>query len=184
MNEIIQTGIESDQLANGMRFAQLVAKSTLAPTAFRGKPEDILIAIMMGHEVGLKPMQSLQNIAVINGRPSLWGDAMLALVQAHPKFEYIKEEDDGVQATCIIKRKNADPHTVTFSMDDAQNAAGHGTMKLHLNRPGPNLVGPTGVNQNAAVDMREIRIPPLHAELEVVVQFPRTQIPRWLPRAD
>jgi len=113
-----------------LRFASMVAKSDLAPKDFKNKPESVLIAMQMGYEAGLNPMQSIQNIAVINGRPCLWGDALLALVQNHPKFEYIKESDDGHTATCIVKRKGSEEHVVTFSMDDAQQAN-------LLGKPGP-----------------------------------------------
>ena len=32
-------------------------------------------------EIGLAPLQAMQSIAVINGRATLWGDALVALVQ-------------------------------------------------------------------------------------------------------
>ena len=41
-----------------------------------------MIAIMHGLEVGLSPLSALQRIAVINGRPTIWGDGALALVKA------------------------------------------------------------------------------------------------------
>jgi hypothetical protein len=62
------------------QFAAMAARSSMVPQAYRGKPEDIMLAVQMGSEVGLAPMQALQNIAVINGRPSIYGDAALALV--------------------------------------------------------------------------------------------------------
>jgi hypothetical protein len=68
-------------------------------------------------------MQAIQNIAVINGRPSIWGDAMLALVQSHKDFEYITEDNPtGDEAVCIIKRRGATEHMVKFSIDDATKA--------------------------------------------------------------
>jgi hypothetical protein len=67
-------------------------------------------------------MQSIQNIAVINGRPSVWGDALLALCQSHPAFEDIQETDDGDTATCVIKRRGRSPVSRSFSMDDAKRA--------------------------------------------------------------
>jgi hypothetical protein len=65
----------------------------------------------------------MQNIAVINGRPSLWGDALLALCKASPVCEYILEECDGQVAVCTAKRRG-DPAPVVreFSMEDAKRA--------------------------------------------------------------
>ena len=82
-------------------YAELIAKSSFCPTAMKGKAGDVLIAIQMGGEVGLSPVQSLQNIAVINGKPSIYGDAAMALVQAHPACEDVVEDfqEDTMTAT-------------------------------------------------------------------------------------
>jgi hypothetical protein len=105
-----------------MKLAELVARSDLAPKDYKGKPGNVFVAMQMGHELGLSPMQSIQNIAVINGRPSVWGDALLALCQGHASFEDIQETDDGTTATCVIKRRGRSPVSRSFSMDDAKRA--------------------------------------------------------------
>jgi hypothetical protein len=112
---------------DAMRFAKLVAGSDFAPKDFRGKPEACMLAVQHGSEVGLSPMQSLQSIAVINGRPTIWGDAALALVQASPVCEYVREytegEGDGLVAVCEAKRRGYPaPTVVRFSMADAKRA--------------------------------------------------------------
>lgn len=104
------------------KFCEIVTSSGLAPKGFEKKPNDAFIAIQWGAEVGLKPLQALQNIAVINGRPSLWGDAVIALVRASPLCEYIRESDDGNTATCRAKRRGNEEEVRTFSMEDAKTA--------------------------------------------------------------
>ena len=113
--------LEIRTLADVMELAERLAKSELVPKEYRGKPENILVAVQMGAEVGLKTMQALQSIAVINGRPSLWGDAGLAIVMAHPDFEWIKEADDLEKqvASCTIKRRGLEPVLRTFSQAEA-----------------------------------------------------------------
>ena len=74
-------------LDEAMKFSEMIANSDICPKDFHGKAGNVLVAIQMGLELGLPPMQALQNIAVINGRPSIWGDALPALAQAHPHFE-------------------------------------------------------------------------------------------------
>lgn len=104
-----------------LKMAKMLAQSDIVPKDFKGKEGNIFVAIQWGTEVGLPPLQALQNIAVINGRPSLWGDAVLALVKSSGLLEYIQETDDGNTATCVIKRKGEPyAHTATFSMEDAQ----------------------------------------------------------------
>jgi hypothetical protein len=112
---------------DAFRFSQMVAKSEFAPKDFKGKPESCLLAIQHGSEVGLSPMQSLQSIAVINGRPTIWGDAALALVQSSPVCEYVKEfvegQGDSLTAVCEAKRRGYPaPTTSRFSMADAKRA--------------------------------------------------------------
>ena len=109
-------------LDEAMRFADMLAGSSIVPKDYIGKPGNCLVAIQWGMELGLQPMQAMQSIAVINGRPSLWGDAMLALVKAHPAFEWIKEECDGSVATCTIKRRGEPEVVQSFSLEEAKRA--------------------------------------------------------------
>jgi hypothetical protein len=110
------------------KIAERIATSALCPTAFRGKAADVLIAMMMGAEVGLSPMQAIQNIAVINARPSLWGDAMLALIMVHLHYGNHKEwmdgniKDESAEAHCTITRKGHNPVTRSFSVAQARKA--------------------------------------------------------------
>ena len=106
-----------------LTFSNYLADSDLVPKDFKGKPGNCLIAVQWGAELGLKPMQAMQNLAIINGRPSLWGDAVLALVRASSLCEYVMETDDGHTATCRVKRRGDPAEQIrTFSMDDAQAA--------------------------------------------------------------
>ena len=120
-------GLALASFDDAFRFSQMVSKSEFAPKDFRGKPESCMLAIQAGSEVGLSPMQSLQSIAVINGRPTIWGDAAMALVQSSPVCEYIKEyvegDGDALVAVCEAKRKGyPSPTVVRFSVADAKKA--------------------------------------------------------------
>jgi hypothetical protein len=121
------TGLALQTFEDAFRFSKLVANSEFSPKDFRGKPESCLLAIQHGAEVGLSPMQSLQSIAVINGRPCVWGDAALALVQSAAVCDFVYEtvdgEGDSQTATCQAKRKGYERPTVsTFSVADAKRA--------------------------------------------------------------
>lgn len=109
-----------------MQFGAMASKSKMVPPSFHGKPEDIVLAIQMGSELGLAPMQALQGIAVINGRPSVWGDALIGLCRASPACEDIAEriegEGDQRKAFCVAKRRGASPVTGVFSVADAKKA--------------------------------------------------------------
>ena len=111
-------------LEDALKVSEIIARSSFCPKQFAGKPGDVLVCMQMGMELGLKPLQSLQNIAVINGRPSLWGDAMLAVCRKASNFEYVDESFDEKTktATCRAKRYNEPEVVRTFSEADARAA--------------------------------------------------------------
>lgn len=108
------------------RLSVAIHKSGLAPYEI-DTPEKIMIALMCGLELGLKPMQAIQRIAVINGRPTIYGDAAIGLVRSSGLCEWIREtvegEGDARKAVCVAKRKG-DPETIRgeFSVADAKIA--------------------------------------------------------------
>ena len=122
-----QRGFAPATLTEAVTFSEMLSNSNMVPKAYQGKPQDILVCIQWGMEMGLAPMQSLQNIAVINGKPSVYGDAMMALVQASPVCEDVEEyfENEGTPnpvAVCVAKRKGRKPVTAKFSVEDAKRA--------------------------------------------------------------
>jgi hypothetical protein len=108
------------------QFAAMAARSSMVPQAYRGKPEDIMLAVQMGSEVGLAPMQALQNIATINGRPALWGDAQLGLCKMHPAWVSIEETMTGAgetrSARCVVIRNGEPPVVREFGYAQAKQA--------------------------------------------------------------
>ena len=120
-------GLALQTFDDAFKFARMVSASEFAPKDFRGKPESCMLAIQHGSEVGLSPMQSLQSIAVINGRPTIWGDAALALVQSSPQCLYVREytegDGDSLTAVCEVQRRGYPQPTVAkFSVADAKKA--------------------------------------------------------------
>lgn len=117
-----QFDLSPQTFEQALAFSDYLANSDMVPKDFKGKPGNCLVAIQWGMEIGLKPLQAMQNIAVINGRPCLWGDAVIALARNFPLCEYIVEEDDGRTAICRVKRRSEAEQVRTFSMDDAKTA--------------------------------------------------------------
>jgi len=111
-NEVKKTAspFEITTFEQAERYAKMIAESDFAPKDYKGKPGNVMIAMQMGHELGLKPNQAIQNIAVVNGRPMVWGDAALALVINNPECGGVNEWIDGTikggdaVACCEVKR--------------------------------------------------------------------------------
>lgn len=108
------------------RLSQVLADSDMVPKDFKGKPGNCMIAMQWGSDLGIPGIQALQNIAVINGRPSIWGDAAKALVIGRADCEDVQEffegEGDNLTAVCVAKRKGRSPVTSKFSIADAKAA--------------------------------------------------------------
>ncbi len=120
-------GFAPATMGEAMEFSKMLAESSMVPRAYQGKPQDIMVCVQWGYELGLAPMQALQNIAVINGKPTVYGDAMMALVQASSVCEGIDEHIEGEGtpnpvAVCVAKRKGRNPVVARFSVEDAKRA--------------------------------------------------------------
>lgn len=112
------------------RLSNIMSQSGMMPKGLTTVPA-VFVAVQMGLELGLSPMQAVQNIAVINGRPSIWGDAALALVRC--SRHWIEEDfdesfegeypKDSFKAICTVKR-NGDKKITSreFSIGDAKLA--------------------------------------------------------------
>lgn len=72
-----------DQLA---RVALAFSKTSLVPDAYKGKPEDCMVAIDMANRMGMPPLMVMQNLYVVKGKPSWSGQACMSMIQANPRF--------------------------------------------------------------------------------------------------
>ena len=134
-------GLTPRTIDEAWRFAQMLAASDMVPKDYRGKPENCMVAMQYGAEVGLAPMASLQSIAVINGRPGLFGDGFLAVVMATPAYAAHQEcylvageerervttadltKDDTAALARFWRKGRAEPFVAMFSIADARKAS-------------------------------------------------------------
>lgn len=120
-------GVQLASIDEAFRFARAVVASGFAPKGME-KPESVMIAIQLGMELGLTPMAALQNTAVINGRPAIYGDAALALVRASGLLDSYVEEEIGEPGKdthgykVTVARKGSAASSETFTVADAKQA--------------------------------------------------------------
>lgn len=110
-------------LDEAFRVANAIAASGLAPKGLE-KPEQVLVSIMAGAELGFAPFQSMQSFAVVNGKPSLWGDAIPALLwsRGFDIEEWYDDDDNATKAFCKVTRPSGKEVLRTFSIADAKKA--------------------------------------------------------------
>lgn len=114
-----------------VRLAQICARSGLLPKSFYDDGKDpvaaAFVAIQLGAEVGLSPMTAVQYVAVVNGRPTLFGPAQLAIVQRSGLLEIFEEGVEfeagkPAEAWCRVKRAGRPEKTTRFTWAQASKA--------------------------------------------------------------
>lgn len=102
-------------------IANLYAESTLVPEAYRNKPADIFVAVTLGQSVGISPIQSLSEINVIKGKPTMSASLIAAQVRkAGHKLRIEVDETPGKEsAICTIIRRDDPDHPFVSKRDRA-----------------------------------------------------------------
>lgn len=82
------------------RLAVAIVKAGLAPKSYetggQPDPQKVMIGLLTAMELGLPPLAGLRNIAIVNGRPSVWGDGAMALVQRTGQLQRYEAERIGI----------------------------------------------------------------------------------------
>lgn len=130
-------------LEEAFRYAQLIVKAGLAPASYEmvgvdgqkvPDPQKVVIGILQSLELGVAPMTGLRGIAIINGRPSIWGDLAIGLIQSKNLIQRVEQTytgtedaDDYTAHYTAWRRGQESPYEGHFSVKDAKRA------KLWLN---------------------------------------------------
>src|SRR5687768_4342048 len=76
------------------RQALAMCNSSLVPAPYRGRENlgNVLIAMQLANRIGADPMAVMQNLHVIQGKPSLSSSFLIATVNACGRFEPLRFE--------------------------------------------------------------------------------------------
>lgn len=112
--------LEPVGLEQAFRAAVMFNKSGLYPK-FKG-PEQIMMIVMRGRELGIGATTSLDLIEMIQGKPTMKAAGMLGLVSSNPVCEYIYcVESTDKTCTWATKRRNFPKEVyATFTIEDAK----------------------------------------------------------------
>jgi len=127
-------GIMLDSVQDVHNFSVFAAATGLVPSSFRNKngewnKQAITLALIKGLELGMKPTQALQSIYVVNGIPTIYGDALPGLILASGMLEVFEEWFEGeypkdtFTAVCRTRRKGMKTDRIDrYSIADAKQA--------------------------------------------------------------
>lgn len=111
-----------------MAMAEFLSKSTIIPVSYQNRPENILICVDLASRMGLSPLAVMQNLYVIQGKPSFSGQAIASLIRSSGQFTNVEVNFTGKEGTddwgCYITAerngKQLKGATVTMKMAHAE----------------------------------------------------------------
>lgn len=106
-------------LQDQMAFAKAVCQSDIIPTVYRGKPANILVAVGYGAPLGLTPIQSLQDISVINGKPTASASFIASHVRMAGHKLRINKDEKALSVTATIVRSDDPDYPISVTRDKA-----------------------------------------------------------------
>lgn len=117
-------GLIPASFAEAEQFANRLADSGLVPEALRKRPADVLVVMLKGLELGLRPMLALSEIHVINGKAGCSAKLKMGMCLAKPDIceEFTLIESNDQKATYQAKRVGKDAVRLTFTAKEAEIA--------------------------------------------------------------
>ena len=97
----LESGIysSSDTFQLALQMAKGLSQSTLVPQTFQNNPANCLIALEQSNRLGISPMAVMQNLYIVQGKPSFSSSFIIGLINASGKYDkelqFDEEEKDG-----------------------------------------------------------------------------------------
>lgn len=118
----VSLGIPIANLDQAMELSKVLAHSSIIPDDLRGRPGNILAIVLYGQDLGLSPMQAMQAIYVVKGKPLLAAQTWMALARQRGHRIRVLEHTPEICTVEITRGDNGETHRETFTMDDARTA--------------------------------------------------------------
>ena len=116
----------SDTFQLAYQMAKGLSQSTLVPQQFQNNPANCLIALEQANRLNISPLVCMQNLYVIQGRPSFSSSFIIALINASKKYDmelqFDEEEKDGkpYACTCWTELNGRRVSGIRITMDMAE----------------------------------------------------------------
>lgn len=109
-------------MADAKMLADALCDTEMVPAAYRGKAGNAAAAILLGMELGLEPIQSLQNIFVVGGKPAMYARTAVALVKAQGIVVQTVESSDQAVTVSATDPRTGQVETSTWDLGRAERA--------------------------------------------------------------
>ena len=115
-----QLVMHAQNMSAAKQLADALCATDIVPAHYKGKPGNGAAAILYGDEIGLNPIQSLQNIFIVQGKPAIYARTAVALVRRHGiKVKTAASCDESVT---VIAERDGDTEEATWDIARATKA--------------------------------------------------------------
>lgn len=120
----VAVGVPLHGLDEAYRLSKNLALAESLPRPLRGKPSDVLAIVLYGQELGLAPMQAIQAIYIVEGRPQLAAQTWIALARRAGHKVRVSDVVPGQKVTVTVTRHDDPdyPHPFTATIEQAVQA--------------------------------------------------------------
>jgi hypothetical protein len=122
-------------LPGKMEYAKTLAVSSLLPKAYQRQPANVLLALELGEALGIPPIQAINGIHIIEGKPTASAELIASVVRR--AGHKIRVTTDAVKLVVVAQLIRADDPDFTYEarwdMERAKTAglAGKGNWRTH-----------------------------------------------------
>ena len=115
----------SDTFQLAFQMAKGLSQSTLVPQQFQNNPANCLIALEQSNRLNISPMAVMQNLYIVQGKPSFSSSFIIGLINASGKYDielqFDEEEKDGkpYACTCWTEKDGRKVTGIKITMDMA-----------------------------------------------------------------
>lgn len=116
----------SDTFNLAYQMAKGLSQSTLVPQQFQNNPANCLIALEQSNRLNISPMAVMQNLYIVQGKPSFSSSFIIGLINASGKYDmelqFDEEEKDGkpYACTCWTEKDSRKVTGIKITMDMAE----------------------------------------------------------------
>lgn len=105
------------------KVAAEICKSGLVPSTMN-TPEKLTVVMMSARELGIPMMMATRTLFVVDQKVAMMANVMLAKIYQSGLAESVKiaDQSNGKGCDVTMQRKGMNPHTASFTLDDAQRA--------------------------------------------------------------
>lgn len=112
----LDTSTRPGALGERIAYAKALAAANLLPKAYRDQPANVLLAMEYADALGLRPMAVIQNLHIIEGKPSASADLIGALVRrAGHRLRVHLEKPGTTDAVAIAELVRSDDPEYVFT---------------------------------------------------------------------